>query len=151
VATSVLSASQPVYGQGWTQFPRKKHAPVHTAADYVHSDQNKVPDTPYLSMYSGDVKDLVVIAYKKKEGGVSYVITFETRDMANDVMNWYRGELKSNRWAVLERDKTGMNISARKGENMFADVVAYGPNKPKLYRAKIHLAYAIVGTKLPPP
>ncbi len=89
----------------------------------------RLPDTPFLPPYTGRIVSGITSTIPQNDGGIAYIITFETAEQPEQVMNWYKTAFNLYRWKIDDQETAQYRISAQHGQNVATNVSLKSPKK----------------------
>lgn len=129
-------AAPPPYGS-----PIKKY---NNDNEFVPEKLKDPPDMPFLPPYSASQPSYSnILAFKRVPDQPVYSLTFHVKETPEEVMAFYRGAFKNNKWTPPQKDSNPRTTSgSRPGATAIVNVM--NPIQ-KGYRAQVYLLYRIYG------
>lgn len=125
------------------QFPTAKKYDNNN--EFVPETLTQPPDLPFLPPYSGSAPAVYdnILAFKRQPDGPGYSLTFHVKESPEDVIAFYKGAFKNNRWLPQKAaDSSKIVAGMRKGAS--ATVTVMKPTR-KGYLSQVYIVYKISG------
>lgn len=128
------------------QFPKIGAKKYNNNNEFVPEHLSKPPDLPFLPPYSGAAPPAYdsILAFRRKPDGPGYSLTFHVKETPEEVISFYKGAFKNNRWLPQKNADSSKIVSGmRKGA--VATVTVMNPIM-KGYKTQVYIVYKISGT-----
>ncbi len=116
--------------------------PVSASTETSYQVINYMPQLPNLPQYTGNYKILRSVIMPQSWGGATYGISFETREPAQMVFDWYADALRGEKWSVDTKAGNGRIDAANKKGNLVR--VHVSSNGAGDMRSLVMIEYRIV-------
>jgi hypothetical protein len=105
----------------------------------------RMPDTPFLPPFTGHIVtgSGSVSAKLQADGGIAYIITFETVEPPALIASWYKGAFQLYDWK-LDTANQRFSLSARHGNNAETRVFMMSSKKVGV-STQVQLYYRYIG------
>lgn len=107
----------------------------------------RLPDTPFLPPYSGRIVYGDVSTIPQTDGGIAYVITFETAEKPEQVLTWYKSAFEIYKWNIAEDASAQYRLRALHGKNVASNIFLLSPRKTGS-NAQVQLYYRYGGREI---
>lgn len=98
---------------------------------------------PYIPRYPNKQEIANVLSWPNAKRGPAWSVTSHVKEAPEEVINFYKGALKQNKWELLNGRNTDKMLSARRGKALF-NVMVMQPVL-KGYRSQVYMTYKIYG------
>lgn len=106
----------------------------------------RLPSTPFLPPYTGRIVSGDCTAVPQQDGGITYLITFETAEQPAQVLSWYKSAFQMYSWNLNEAGKAQFRLAAQR-KNVESEVFLLSPKKAGA-GVQVQLYYRYLGKEI---